>query len=221
MTMNAPFDVEKFRERQAAEAKNRPPDEVAEIPHPEPIKPPKLHCMIDIETFGTNNEAVILSIGAVKFDPNFRVNYPLDEEFDNFHVGVTPESCEALGLKTDMKTVMWWMDKDRDEARKRLFAMERVDLASTLDGFLQWYGPKSLPTWGNGASFDNVIMRSAFKACGMNAPWQFWDDRCYRTLKNLMNVKRPYNDEAHSALADAQQQARHLQLIVAKLGITL
>lgn len=213
MLSNTPFDKEKFAERQKIEAENRPPDAIVKAQH----------CMIDIETFGTNNEAAILSIGAVKFDPNEAVQHsdPTLWHFENFHVAVTLESCVGLGLKMDASTVMWWMDEKRDAARKKLFAMERVDLASTLDGFLQWYGPQSLPTWGNGASFDNVILRSAFKACGMTAPWQFWDDRCYRTLKNLVDVKRPYNAEAHSALADAQQQARHLQLIVKELGLTL
>lgn len=169
------------------------------------------HVMIDIETLGTGNDAVILSIGACKFTD-------LDI-IDSFHVGIFPESCQQYGLTIDASTVMWWMQPDRDEARKQLLALNKVDLYEALSGFVDWYGDVSLPTYGNGASFDNVLLRNAFKVANIQCPWKFWDDRCYRTMKNLNPaITHPRKGTHHDAHDDAIYQAEHLIKIWRELG---
>jgi hypothetical protein len=175
------------------------------------------HVMIDIETMGTSNEAAIISIGAVKFDPM------ADGVIDSFYVPVTLLSSVAAGLKIDAKTVMWWMKPERAEARDQLVADgSAVDLYSALDGFATWFGPDSLPTWGNGATFDNVILRNAFAKCGMECPWGYTHDRCYRTLRGLApDMSVPREGTYHNALDDAIHQAKYMQLVVSYLGLTL
>lgn len=174
------------------------------------------HVMIDIETLGNGNEAALLSIGACKFDPN----NPRKKIEDSFYVAIDPATCQAYGLKIDATTVMWWMDDQRNEARSRLMADDRTDLATALEGFSMWFGNKSMPVWGNGATFDNVIMRSAYAKIGDEAPWKFWDDRCYRTLKNFATgIKLSRVGTYHNALDDAISQALHLQQIAYSLRI--
>ena len=76
--------------------------------------------------------------------------------------------------------------------------------------------------WGNGATFDNVILRSSYKAIGQEAPWKFYDDRCYRTLKSLANIPMVQIDEAtpHFALDDARVQAQHVtEQVLAQHGL--
>lgn len=176
------------------------------------------HVMIDLETLGTSNEAVILSLGAAKFDPTKTV---VDE---TFYLRIDPESCTQYGLKIDAPTVMWWLHPERMLARNALHDSEMpiVDLASALEGFALWYGKKSLPTWGNGATFDNVIMRSAYQKTGLGCPWKFWHDRCYRTFKALApDTMMRQVGMLHHALGDAISQAQHLQAIVSLLGLKL
>lgn len=169
-----------------------------------------MNVMIDLETLGTSNNAVILSIGATKFFET--------EIIDAFHVGITPESCQDAGLKIDAATVSWWMAPERDEARKALMALPKVDLFDALDGFAQWYGPESMPTWGNGATFDNVVLRNAFAAVNLTCPWKFWDDRCYRTMKNhAPGITLARVGTHHDARDDAIYQTKHLQKIWAAL----
>ena len=170
--------------------------------------------MIDLETLSTANNALVLSIGAVKF---------LDGAIiDRFHVGIDPRSSQAYGLHIDADTVLWWMHEDRTNARNEMLKEvdgaawdgDNIDLYSALDGFAQWYGTESLPTWGNGATFDNVILRNAFKATNIECPWKFWHDRCYRTAKAMC----PYPEDEregthHNALDDATHQAKHLMKI--------
>lgn len=172
--------------------------------------------MIDIETLGTGHDAVILSIGAAKFD------FQREGLIDSFYQAVDPGSCQHYGLSVTMSTVMWWLDEDRAEARKALLAESRLDLATVLEGFSMWFGPESLPVWGNGATFDNVIVRTAFERVHLDCPWKFWHDRCYRTVKALApEIEIIREGTHHDALADAVSQAKHLQRIVRQLGVVV
>lgn len=172
------------------------------------------HIMLDLETFGNGNNAAIVSIGAVKFNET--------EILDEFHVGVDLASAVNVGLKMDPDTILWWMDPDRADARAALLALDKVDLYSALMGFKEWAGDDIAAIWGNGATFDNVILRSAYAACGVEYPVRFWQDQCYRTLKyRAPGVELVREGVHHDACDDARCQAKHLQAIVAHLGITL
>ena len=104
------------------------------------------------------------------------------------------------------------MDKERDTARRALLASDFVDLPTALEGLAMWIGESPLPVWGNGATFDNVILRNAYQKTGLDCPWPFWQDRCYRTLKNLApDIDRPELGTLHQALNDATVQAQHMQ----------
>lgn len=176
-----------------------------------------LQVMVDLETLGTGPEALILSLGAVKFDAAKDL-----EIVDCLHVGIEPATAQAHGLKINAGTVLWWLHPERAGARDALLALERVDLYSALDGFRQWFGVESLPVWGNGATFDNVILRTAFQHAGVECPWQFWHDRCYRTVRALapgLTLER--TGTHHSALDAAITQVRHLRKLVQHLGIAL
>lgn len=171
------------------------------------------HVMLDCETLGVSSTPVLLSIGAVKFTDT--------EIVDRFHVAVNPETCTPFGLKIDASTVMWWLDPDRAEARAAMLGNETHALPDALRGFAAWMGEPT-PVWGNGASADNVWLRSAFTAIGEACPWPFWLDRCYRTLKNLAPAIELEREGCHhDAVEDATCQAKHLQKIIAHLGITL
>jgi DNA polymerase III epsilon subunit-like protein len=170
--------------------------------------------MLDLETLGTGNDAVIVSIGAVKFNEL--------QILDEFHCGVDPTSCVDLGLKIDGATVTWWLHPDRAQARHNLLNLETVDLASALTGFSDWAGTDVEAIWGNGSTFDNIILRSAYRACRLEYPVKFWQDKCYRTMKySAPGIELVREGTHHDALDDARSQAKHLQAIVAHLECTL
>jgi exodeoxyribonuclease VIII len=165
--------------------------------------------MVDLETLGNGSNAVIISIGAVEFDET-----GLGREF---YMRVDPQSCVDAGLKMDVSTVMWWMQQS-DAARSAFKGPGAVPLDVALGEFSSWY-PRGAALWGNGATFDNVILGNAYKALGGAQPWAYWADRCYRTLKNLYpHVKLDRNGTYHNALDDAKSQALHAIAILAVLG---
>jgi hypothetical protein len=176
-----------------------------------------MHVMIDIETLGIQPGSIILSLGAVKFSPM------TDEPMDQFYVAIDPKNSKDCGLTMDISTVLWWLQDAHSEAWELLVNEEKVDLASALEGFCQWYGTMSLPTWGNGAGFDNVLLRFAFDKIGMECPWEFRDDRCYRTLKNIAThvPMKVTGGTRHHGLKDAVAQASHMRRITKDLGLQL
>jgi hypothetical protein len=166
--------------------------------------------MVDLETLGSGSNAVILSIGAVEFNPDTQA---LGREF---YIVVEPQSCVDAGLAVDVGTVMWWM-KQSDQARAA-FDRKGWRLEDALDQFAEWF-PAKATLWGNGATFDNVILANAYKATGKEQPWAFWNDRCYRTLKNLLpGITLDRKGTYHNALDDAKTQALHANKLLAALA---
>lgn len=166
--------------------------------------------MVDLETLGNGSNAVIISIGAVAFDS---ASGKIESEF---YVNVDPQSCVDAGMKMDVSTVMWWMGQS-DEARAA-FKKPSVPLEAALVMFKDWY-PQAAALWGNGATFDNVILSNAYNAAGIGRPWHFTKDRCYRTLKALRpDIKQDRVGTHHNALDDAKFQALHACKLLRALG---
>lgn len=164
--------------------------------------------MLDIETLDTRPSAVILSIGAIRFDAETPNAFGA-----TFHRFVDIDSNLAYGRTVSGQTIMWWLDQDV-VARKRLLEGKAEPLATVLTDLAAFITPEDT-VWGNGASFDNVILADAFRSCGIPLPWRFWNDLCFRTLKKVFRAvpKPQFVGVEHDALDDATNQARHLQQI--------
>lgn len=167
--------------------------------------PMKTRIMLDLETLGNKPGSVIVAIGAVKFSDG--------EITSSFYERVDPESCVATGLRMDSATVMWWL-RQADEVRLEITRPGK-ELLEVLSAFALWIGSDDAEVWGNGAAFDNVILAAAYDSTGLERPWKFWNDRCYRTLKSLRpDVPMDRAGTHHNALDDAESQARHLMAIL-------
>lgn len=177
-----------------------------------------IHTMLDLETLGMSNAALILSIGAVKFDA--------DNIIDRFHVGIDPRNSEKFGLRMDADTVMWWFKPEQDSARAALLDLPQVDLMAALDGFSDWTArtPRGERggIFGNGAVMDNVKLKSSYTAAQLDYPFSYKSDLCYRTLWNLVpGIEVERVGTPHVAVDDAETQARHMQTICKHVGIQL
>lgn len=168
--------------------------------------------MIDLETMGTKNDAAIIAIGAVEFDVETQ---KLGREF---YLVVDLESAVAVGGVIDASTVLWWM-KQSDEARAEFLKLG-VTIHFALGAFSRWCRAKEEDPiiWGNGATFDNVILRSAYERCGLSVPWKYSDDRCFRTVRALYLPidTSSWGGVKHNALDDAKWQARYLLEVLKK-----
>lgn len=167
---------------------------------PSPATPIPVDVMIDIETLGTAPGSAILSIGAVVFGP--------EGLGDTFYAPILLQSCVAVGLTIDPNTIAWWMQQS-DEARAAAFKSDADALSDVLEQFTCWFGLVGAERpWCHGATFDVPLLEVAYKACGLQAPWRFYNVRDTRTLYDLSGVKvdRAQGTQ-HNALDDAIAQA--------------
>ena len=165
--------------------------------------------MVDLETLGTTADAVIMSIGAVKFDLE-------SGEIDDaaFYASISVDSNLELGRRVDESTLIWWFKQPA--ASQQVFHEPKETLTDALAQFSDWVGSGDYEVWSNGADFDIPMVAHACRQCGIEAPWKFWNSRCYRTYKNLpgaKNVTMQRKGVAHNALADAIMQAEHAAAI--------
>ena len=172
--------------------------------------------MIDLETLGTAPGSVILSIGAVAFAPGMQ-----EADWSQIHLlPISVKNSRQAGLTIDESTLAWWMHQS-DEARGVLdCALEGGrTLCGALTEFSEWF-PSGTKLWGNGANFDNVLLRCAYTAACMEPPWKYYDDMCFRTMKKTFaKVPAPtLQGVKHDALADAMHQTRWLQAILAEVA---
>ena len=181
------------------------------------------HVMIDLETLGTLPGSVILSIGAVLFDPTKPVEECLGREF---YCVVGRANSELRGLTVDQSTLDWWK-KQSPEARQVLADAEDPEkydlLADSLEMLSQFLTP-NMKVWSNGANFDQPLLDVAYSKIGQPIPWKYYNSRCHRTLLGLHPAAKslaPKNTCAHNALEDAKTQAKHLVIVANALGLKL
>ena len=169
------------------------------------------HCMLDLETMGTRPDAAIVAIGAIMFDPDTLTMG------DEFYTPIELNASIADGGTVDGGTVKWWMSQSY-EARKEIFDVKEgtyypSDALIMFSNYIERHVIDGrLYVWGNGSDFDNVILASTYDRIGMPKPWNFRDNRCYRTLKNTFPEVEPMdnpNNVAHNAAHDAFRQAAH------------
>jgi len=171
------------------------------------------HCMIDLETLGKRAGCMVLSIGAVMFDPEAGT---LGEKF---YREINQQSSLNRGLYVDSETAAWWRQQNNEAqgVLRRTMKPDAPTLDCALGEFANWLreqGGEQVKVWGNGASFDNPILNEAFHKAGIVTPWEYWNDSCYRTLKRLGKKYFHIQEDEfvgvkHHALADAEHQARH------------
>lgn len=173
--------------------------------------------MLDMETLGTAPGSAIISIGAVAFS----------EEMGStgwktyYSEPISRASCASIGLVADTATLQWWAQQN-EEARKTFDDSEDVSRSThiiiALQKFARWY-PQGARLWSNGANFDGVLLREAYRRAMLKAPYQYYEEHCYRTMKSLWReVPKPeFNGTRHSALDDALYQTHHLLAIFTRI----
>ncbi len=175
------------------------------------------HLMIDLETMGKNPDAPIISIGAIFFDPQTG--------------DMGPEFSKTIDLETaggviDRDTIKWWLKQSR-EAQSAIMTDE-IPLDDALLQLREFIDENSgeffVQVWGNGANFDNTILRRSYERQGIPCPWRYYNDRDVRTIVELgkaidfdARTAIPFEGERHNALDDARYQAKYVSVLWQKL----
>ena len=175
-----------------------------------------IQVMIDLETMGTVNNSAIMSLGACKFD------LFSGEIFDNFHMNISLDESIKAGFEITAGTIEFWLKQDKEAIEAML--NHAFTVRHTLVKFATWYGEDSkIPVWGNGSTFDNVILRNAYDRMQILCPFDFRTARDTRTIVDLANHLFIESDDIqregvyHNALDDAVYQVSWLSNLLRKI----
>ncbi|EFP0844006.1 TPA: 3'-5' exoribonuclease domain-containing protein, partial [Escherichia coli] len=175
------------------------------------------HLMIDLETMGKNPDAPINSLAGKFFDP---ATGEMGPEFSK------TIDLETAGGVIDRDTIKWWLKQSR-EAQSAILTDE-IPLDDALLQLREFINENSgeffVQVWGNGANFDNVILRRSYERQEIPCPWRYTNDRDVRTIVALGLVMDfdarsviTFEGERHNALHDARYQAKYVSAIWQKL----
>lgn len=169
--------------------------------------------MLDLETLAVSSRSVILTLGAVHFDPFS------NKLGDTLYMRVDLDDQDKLNREIDPNTIEWWSKQDSSIMEEAFSPENRVPLAEAVDRFHKFsWGCKTY--WSHGSVFDLMIMEDVYRQVGKGIPWNFWQIRDTRTIFDLGVDPEMPTESKHDALQDAIRQAVGVQNVYRKLGIT-
>lgn len=168
------------------------------------------HLMVDMETMAVSPRTVVLSLGAVHFDPMS------DEILDELYFKIDLDDQDRLGREIDPNTLDWWAKQDPAIMEEAFSPDNRIPLIEAMDRFHKFaWGCEAF--WSHGATFDLVILEDIYRQLNKPLPWNYWQLKDTRTLFGLGIDPAMPKGNKHDALADAHRQAIGVQNVFSHL----
>lgn len=173
-----------------------------------------MHISLDLETYDTVPSAVVLSIGAVRFDAQ-------GVRPERYHAVLTGHLHSQLerGRTMGEDTVRWW--DQQSQAARDIFSVDHINHMrpiEALEDFARFIGPGAT-MWGYGADFDCVILQSLYRSFELPLPWDWRNNRCARTLEAVAGkVEVEQIGVKHCAIDDARTQAAMVIELMRRIG---
>ena len=173
--------------------------------------------MIDLETLDTSPYCVMLTIGAVRFDPKG------EGVIERLELKPTVEDqIEKYNRIINDDTLRWWSTQNPEALEEALGDDGRISFADCMEALYKFCWNRRA-VWSNGASFDIVAcetgMRQTLTDYPNPIPWPFYTVRDTRTLYEIAGVKLKDGGHktSHKAVEDAERQAVVVQNAYKKL----
>lgn len=171
--------------------------------------------MIDIESLDTSPNCVILTIGAVRFDPKgmgvvekLELRPTIDEQTEKYNRVINED------------TLRWWSEQSPEALEEALGDRGRISFRECMETLYKFCWNRRA-IWSNGAGFDIVAMESAWRNLDMRIPWPYYTVRDTRTLYEIAGVSlkdaKYKTRTTHKAVEDAEHQAIVVQDAYKKL----
>ena len=174
------------------------------------------HGMIDLETLGVEPDSVIMTLGAIKFNP-----FTDDEPHTRLYLKCdVEEQSEKLNRTIDDNTLAWWSRQPKDIQEEAFGDHNRVAMDKLSKQLNKWCNGLDY-IWCQGPTFDFVILQDLYKNIGKPVPWNYWQIRDSRTLFSMMDQdpRKEIQEELHNALADCYYQAKCVQKSYKHFGV--
>jgi len=171
---------------------------------------------VDLETLGTEPGAVITQIGLAAFNSRPATQDIADTAITAQRIDVAPQSCLDAGMHVSWATIAWWLQQ-ADEPRLEMARSKGQHIAvalSEVNNFIDGQMAEDFKIWGNGATFDIVLLEEAYRKVGLGVRWGFRNVRDMRTLVAVTpedKIMWGVPITAHDAMDDAKAQAETIR----------
>jgi hypothetical protein len=174
------------------------------------------HATIDIETLSTKPDAVVLTIGGIKFDP-----FTKEDPHSEFYCRLEIDDQSSKGRDIETDTLQWWGTQPDEIVEEALGEHNRSSVETTLKDLNKWLtGTDKI--WCQGPVFDICILENLYRQYDTHFNWVFWNIRDSRTLFGLMpeDPRKKFKFAAHNALEDCRVQSMCIQEVYSELQLT-
>ena len=170
---------------------------------------------LDIETLGTNSDAVVLSIGACTVTP--------DGVQKVFYSRVNIQQQIDLGRTITESTLRFWFEQDRSVQQSTFGVGDGPSIREVVGKFYAWLKSHEFPpVYCKGPQFDAAILDSLADSAKVERSVHYRKWRDIRTLEEiitwaghealLIDTKGRVESGYHDALADAVAQGEVIHL---------
>lgn len=171
--------------------------------------------MVDLETLDTKPNCVILSIGAVRFNP---MGMGIVEKLEL--KPTIEDQTEKYNRTINDETIEWWGKQNPQAIEEAFSDTGRLSLKECLE-ILYKFCWNHRAIWSNGAGFDIVALETGYRDVGVAIPWPYYTARDTRTLFDITGVslrdKKYSTKTTHRAVEDAEHQVIVVQDAYRKL----
>jgi hypothetical protein len=172
--------------------------------------------VLDIETLSTRPDAVVLTIGAIKFSP-----FADDIDATNgFYTRIDVDEQIGMGRHISEDTIQWWGKLPAEVREDAMGEHNRDSVEKALAGLNKFLvGSENI--WVQGPVFDIATLENLYRQMLMPPPWHFWNIRDSRTLFGVHGDPRQKNHQhAHNAMIDCVIQGKAIQQVYRDNNIT-
>lgn len=183
--------------------------------------------MVDIETLGTTAGSIVLSIGAVIFNP-FTLSGFDELREQAFYVNIDRDNAAHLGFTADPSTLDWWAKQD--PAAWAALQTDPKPVREAINAFANFalnHPLRISHVWAKSPSFDCVLLQALYQKFDQRFPIPFFAWRDVRTAEHFAwcgeETPKFFGPEglAHDARDDAVAQALSIQRAHYRLGLSL
>ena len=194
-----------------------------------------MHIMLDFETLDTGPFPVLLSIGAVVFDPATN-EVPTDPNAaECFFRQISAQSCINRSASVSEATIKWWLSPEREPGRAHILDNKALPVDKILASFIGWattFAERDSSVvserclWSHGLLADVRWLDSYMTSCGYEWPGQLFNYRSMRDTRTVYALaqQKQFFDQVkpkieHHPLYDCMAQAANLQRAFRVLGL--
>ena len=184
------------------------------------------HFMVDIETLSTAVNAVVLSVGAVEFDPftgkierEFYRELRLDMQRDRHISGDTVQWWAKQLTENNADNILTNPNSKKISPHNAVFDLAQF-LKCSAYGVTASVEYEDITVWACDPDFDLAILSNLYGELNLPAPWKFWNTRSVRTvrmLNKIAGVEVPTQPVTHNALEDCIRQAKEVSALLSML----